>query len=121
MMVDDRLRADADHACQVQQQEPVDEQPQERRHAALDPHVVGVHGRGERPQDDVVDIVDDLPGLRVVRLALVLGRPAGVDHGADLALGGVARLLCREQHEAESDDRARHEGYGSEGNVEHSA
>jgi hypothetical protein len=80
MMVDERLRADPDHAGQVEQQESVDEQPQQCRHAALDPHVVGAQGRRERAQDDVVDVVDGLSGLRVVRLALALGRPARVDH-----------------------------------------
>ena len=120
MMVDERLRTDLDHACQVEQQESVDEQPQQRRHAALDPHVVGAQGRGERAQDDVVDVVDDLPRLRVVRLALALGRAARVDHGVDLAVRGVARLLGREQPEAQRDDRARHDRYGSQGNVEHS-
>ena len=99
--------------AEVGEQEAVEEQAQQGGHAALHPAARRVgDNAGERPEEDVVGVVDELARAAAALLARALGgggRVGRVDAGDAVALlrRRAAEVIDGEQQEAHRDEEAQ--------------
>jgi hypothetical protein len=112
-------------AREVAEQEAVDDEAQQRRDAALHPAARGgVDDAGERPQQDVVGVVDELARAPVASLAPTLGGRRGIGRrvaGDAVARGArrAAEVVEREEREAGGHQQAQRDGEDPQRTFEH--